>query len=275
MATRRRAYIFTHFGPSDDIRQDGELIRFICWGEEVCPSTGKDHLQGYVEFTKAISRSKAQRTVGIPQSYMAARSGTQAEAIAYCEKDGKFQQHGIKAQQGKRSDIEQVRGLVREGGSMRTIIELGVNYQCIRYAEKVLTYFEKKRTTKPTVWWYWGETGTGKSRSARTEATERADGLEHVYYKPDGAWWDGYDKQAVVIIDDFRPQDFKFNYLLKLLDWNPIMVPYKGGFRQFDSELIIITCPKHPDGLVDYQNNGEDLDQLLRRIDNIKEFVTV
>ncbi len=61
----------------------------------------------------------------------------------------------------------------------------------------------------------------------------------------------------------------KFQYLLKLLDRYPFRVEVKGGFRQFRSDLIIITCPKPPEEC--YMEAGEDIDQLLRRIDTIEE----
>lgn len=71
-------------------------------------------------------------------------------------------------------------------------------------------------------------------------------------------------------MDDFRPEDMRFQRLLRLLDRNPFRVEVKGGYRQFDSGLIFITCPRHPDSV--YLDKGEDLAQLLRRLDEIIEF---
>ncbi len=73
-------------------------------------------------------------------------------------------------------------------------------------------------------------------------------------------------------MDDFRPEDMKFQRLLKLLDRYPYMVEVKGGYRQFLAKTVIITCPKHPEEC--YAEAGEDIEQLLRRIgeENIKEF---
>ncbi len=71
-------------------------------------------------------------------------------------------------------------------------------------------------------------------------------------------------------MDDFRPEDMKFQKLLRLLDYNPLRLEVKGGYRQFKAELVIITCPKPPESC--YLEAGEDLEQLVRRIDKIKEF---
>ena len=48
-------------------------------------------------------------------------------------------------------------------------------------------------------WWYCGATGTGKSRAAR-------DGSPGYYLKDLNLWWDGYDGQDCVIIEEFHPR---------------------------------------------------------------------
>lgn len=64
--------------------------------------------------------------------------------------------------------------------------------------------------------------------------------------KDNTKWWDGYDKQEFVILDDFRGSQMQFNELLRLLDRYQHRVEFKGGSRQFDSPNIIITSINHP-----------------------------
>lgn len=143
------------------------------------------------------------------------------------------------------------------------------NLQCVRFAEKWLTYKEKVRCAVPNVRWYWGATGTGKSRAAATEANASA-GDGGVFWQSGGKWWDGYDGHTHVIIDDFRPEQMKFAIVLRLLDRTPFTVEFKGGMRQLLATDMWITCPKPPSEC--YLDAGEELDQLLRRIVTIKQF---
>lgn len=99
---------------------------------------------------------------------------------------------------------------------------------------------------------------------------ERCDGVDNVWWHPGGPWWPGYDGQDGAIIDDLRPEDWKLQALLRLLDRYPLRVPFKGGFRQFTSKFIWITCPRPPQEC--FLEAGEDIEQLLRRIDVVKEF---
>jgi len=44
--------------------------------------------------------------------------------------------------------------------------------------------------------WYYGPPGTGKSRKVRQD-------YPNVYDKPLNKWWDAYEDQEVVVLDDF------------------------------------------------------------------------
>lgn len=88
----------------------------------------------------------------------------------------------------------------------------------------------------------------------------------------DNHWFDGYDQQEVMIMDDFRTSWFKFGFLLRLLDVYPFMVEVKGGSAEFNTNTIYITAPKPPQEM--YANLAENeegqFNQLLRRITEIR-----
>jgi hypothetical protein len=143
--------------------------------------------------------------------------------------------------------------------------------QDIRVAEKVLTYCEPARDPDFPVFVkvFHGESGTGKSLKAVTEAYDKY-GRDDVYIKKDGTkWWDGYDAHKCVILDDFRASWWCLTYMLSLMDRYPFRVEYKGGYRQMRAVAVYITCILHPDSWYSHAS-GEPLRQILRRIDVVE-----
>lgn len=295
-----RAYVFTSFDLDLRVNEkDLGRIRYLCYGVERCPRTKRVHLQGYVEFHAPTRLVRATRELGVA-AHLERRRGTAAEAIAYCAKDcapndqegsldtalGSFYWVGRRATdtQGARVDLAAVRGLVLDDGlGIGGVIDSGANYTGIRYAEKLLTYRERCRDNLCTVRWYWGGTGTGKTRTAQAESASLATDLEGAdsldpwqllqlvwWSAGDLRWFDGYDAHPFVILDDFRPESCKLHVLLRLLDRYPFRVECKGGSRQWRPTDIWITCPKHPSEC--YTDCIEDIEQLIRRIDVIKLF---
>lgn len=272
--SRSRSYCFTSFLDHAHYQArgcEGDGVVYICWGEEVSPTTGRKHLQGFVQFAESVSLKTAKRRLEDDGLHLEQRRGSVKSAIEYCEKDGVFHEFGERPKQGKRSDIESVRELIAEGKGMRAIIDSGVSYQGLRYGEKVLTYTEPPRDWVTEVLWYWGKTGTGKSRAASAEATERY-GVDQTWWSAGGLkWFDGYDGHQAMIIDDFRSEMAKLPFMLRLLDRHGMRIEFKGGYRQLRAKTIWITCPRPPQDC--YEDAGEDIDQLLRRVTTIKEFV--
>ncbi len=274
---RSRCWCFTSF--RDGVR-DPECAEYYVAGREVCPDTGRKHFQGYVRFKHAKSLSAAKALLGDPAAHLEGRRGTEREAADYCKKDGDYVERGEVRddESGRRTDLEVVRSVLNGGeGTVGAVIDAGISYQGIRYAEKWLVYKEPLRDPSkdpPVVRWYWGATGTGKSRAAHAEATESG---ERVYRAigPSARggrwWWDGYDGHKYVIIDDFRPSWCGLSFMLNLLDRFGMRVECKGGSRSFRATSIWITCPKHPESC--YVESGEDVEQLVRRVTEIKEFV--
>lgn len=94
-------------------------------------------------------------------------------------------------------------------------------------------------------------------------------------------WWDGYNGQSVVIIDDFRYASVGdvggLSYLLRLLDRYDSKVEIKGGCRAFLAEHVIITCPFSPIVAFTYGKHtdnpqvDEDIGQLIRRLSQVVE----
>lgn len=95
-----KRWCFTLF---DDFAIDETVLGAIAhkwlWQTEVCPETGRDHLQGYIEFKERIRPLNCLAFSGKP-SWRACR-GTRLENVAYCSKKstrkdcGTFVNHGF------------------------------------------------------------------------------------------------------------------------------------------------------------------------------------
>jgi len=130
-----------------------------------------------------------------------------------------------------------------------------------------MTFYEEKRNWVMDVRIYYGPPGTGKTRSVYDEF-----GLDDVYQKMVGKWWDGYKGEKVVIIDDFDPDncfEIVYDFYLKLLDRYPMRIEYKGGSCQFRSKIIIFTSNVDPKG---WWSDKENRGAFFRRVNTIKKF---
>lgn len=61
-----------------------------------------------------------------------------------------------------------------------------------------------------------------------------------------GCWWDGYEGQHTVVIDEFYGW-IKYDFFLRLTDRYPLQVETKGGVVQFVSRRIVFTSNAAPD----------------------------
>lgn len=111
---------------------------------------------------------------------------------------------------------------------------------------------------------FWGKTGTGKSRRAWEEA-----GWDAYPKDPNTKFWDGYQHQENVVIDEFRGK-IDISHMLRWLDRYPVIVECKFGAVSFNARKIWITSNKNPrDWYPDL--DSETVDALLRRLE-ITEF---
>lgn len=85
-------------------------------GKETCPTTQRDHLQGYVEFFIKQSIKSAKSILKDPQLHLEKRQGTREQARDYCMKDGNFTEYGDwETEQGKRMDLIKLQQQIEEG----------------------------------------------------------------------------------------------------------------------------------------------------------------
>jgi len=106
-----------------------------------------------------------------------------------------------------------------------------------------------------------------------------------VYHATNFKFFDRYQQEPVVLMDDFRKDKVDFSFFLQLIDRYLPRVEKKGvdGGCFWNPRVIIITCPRLPDAEFvahskDSFNNRvtdvyEDVDQVWRRCDEVWEYV--
>lgn len=259
---RSRAWVFTVNNPRIPLDYSTIDCEYIIVGDEKAPQTGTPHHQGYIRYKcqKAFSTVKKHLPDG---SHIERAKGTPQDNVKYCSKEKIYYESGNRPKMGKRNDIKMVKDIVKNKGGMRDIIDATESVQALKYAQIVLKYFEQPRSEKPVVKWFHGDTGTGKTRQAFAESKDPWVSGRNL------KWWEGYDAHKHVIIDDFRRDFCTFHELLRILDRYPYLIENKGGSRQLLATQIIITCPFKPEEIYDTR---EDIQQLLRRIDEVRQF---
>jgi len=255
---------------------------YLVYGHEVGES-GTPHLQGTIRFKNQRAENPVRKqfkganidpTKDLTRSILYCMKGEQShdEWNDYHETGPNYGRNSViyekgdrPAGQGKRSDLDTIRDIIKEEPKMRKVVSVATSYQSVKMAEQILKYHEKPRNWECEVYWFWGSTGTGKSKTAY----EMCDPDDTYVTMSTAKWFDGYDSHSDVIIDDMRKDFCKFHELLRLLDRYAFKVETKGGTRQFRAKRIFITSCFPPQTLFETR---EDIQQLLRRIKEIREF---
>jgi hypothetical protein len=131
--------------------------------------------------------------------------------------------------------------LIESGANLKQLLEYKPGY-FLRYHSglgKALGLQGGPRRDAITCKLYIGPTGTGKSHRAFDE-------LPGAYVWDGTKWWDNYDGQSDVIVDDFcdetdRKGMVTMNTLLRILDKYPCQVQVKGGYRWLKAVNFIFT----------------------------------
>lgn len=261
---RSRRWVFTlnNYTVEEEgkVQEPNDRVKYIIYGREVGES-GTKHLQGFVQFKQPASFNQVKEY--IPRAHWEKARGTTDQAITYCQKDGDIWEFGDKPAQGKRNDLSELRELVFAG---KRTVELASEHfgTYVRYhrgIEKVVQLVRREREkTPPLVYYIWGPTGSGKTRSVYEKHQD-------VWTYPGKGWFCGYEGQECALLDDLRADDgLSFGFLLRLLDRYPVDVPTKGGHTYWDPKYIYITSNVKPEELYRMHDSAP----LLRRITEIK-----
>lgn len=257
-----RLFVFTRFGDDRQDFQPDDSMKYLAYGHEVCPTTGRKHLQGFVYFKNGRTEAAVCKKYGM---YMRHMRGNLDQNDYYCSKQSELIEFGNRPSQGARTDLDILAKQIMKGEKnvVNVMIDEPTTYHFYKRTLGDMEDFrnrKKFRTEMTKGIWIYGETGTGKS----TWAFKDFHPDTHYRWVNDGGWWDAYCGQQTVIIDEFRG-NIPFNEMLQLVDRWPYMVRRRGREPYpFTSETVIVTSYGAPEEI--YGNMGEDsIAQLHRR----------
>lgn len=246
-----------------------ENARYMVYGEELGEEKQTPHLQGYCELKKR-TRFKRLKMDFVHGAHLEKRRGTAQEAADYCKKDGQVTEIGAISKPGKRNDLDDLKKAIQDGVQVKELFDNHFKTM-MRYNRGALMYKNLCETTNEfkevKVMVYWGIAGSGKTRQAYEDDKD----LYKLSFPSGGAgtlWFDGYQGQSTLLMDEFYGQ-VKYSTMLELLDGYPMSLQVKGGFVQKRWSTIIITSNKHPREW--YPNVGYT-DAMQRRLYSITEF---
>lgn len=268
--SRHRAYCFTwnNYPPQYTDHLDQLACRYIVAGQEVAPETGTPHLQGYVVWTSAKTVAASRRL--LPGCHLTVARGNHGQNDRYCRKTrpeddvgnaNVYSRGDLPSDPADRGAAEKARweaawDLAKRGLIDDVPADIRVRqYSTLRRIER--DYMPAmERLGAPCGTWIVGAAGSGKTRAV-------LDQLPDAYPKPRNQWWDGYQREDIVLVDDVDKFDVRLGgYFKHWADCYPFIGEIKGGSQKIRPKRLIVTSQYRIEEIWEDQATRE---ALLRR----------
>lgn len=229
-----------------------------------------------MELHNPTSLSTIKVLLGSSGAHIERRAGTAQQARDYfAVPDGKSgetlleaQEFGQLSHQGKRSDLDEVIAAVKEGASRQALAEL-YPAQIVKYGQGLKRLKEDLKPapepySRKYVEYHYGPPGIGKSSGAIAN-------YPGAYAKDcDTKWWDNYEGQDVVRMDDF-PGAMTCILAKKWLGEVNVPLEWKCGSTEMRYTKVIITSNDAPE---DCFQQAKDVHRaaFMRRLSKIVKY---
>lgn len=235
---RSRGWCFTinNYTELDEhvVFEMAEYAKYVVCGREI-GENGTPHLQGFVYFD-TLKSFKQMKEIHLEAHWEPMR-GTVDQAAEYCKKEGDYYEAGTKplsdkekGERGKPTIAE--RWDLAINGEYRDLPP--ENIKIYKYIHAMYRPVADRPDLENV--WLCGASGCGKSRWVR-------ENYPVFYSKPMNKWWDGYDHEEVVVLDDFDPSHAPYlAYYLKIwADYYSFNAEVKGGMMKIRPKTLIVT----------------------------------
>jgi len=230
--------------------------------KELCPESKREHLQCKVTWRKGKRWASMKKLIE-PHHFETSVS----TCFAYTAKLSSELVISIDTRApGARNELTSMKAMIDEGAKTEELWHQHFGSMA-RYhgaMSKYRSYMDKQRERpKLEVEWIYGPSGSNKSTIAECENPG-------AYWLGIGAtgtlWWDGYDGEDTIVIDDFRPPMCSYSELLKMLNSRGrYRIEWKGGSGWLTAKKIVFTSIRHPQSMF-VCSEDEPWAQMDRRI---------
>lgn len=277
MSKKYRNFTFTHNNFIDTSSEDALECRYISYAKEIGES-GTPHLQGLVVFHNATTIQSVIKKM--PGCHIEEMHGTIDQAENYFNGSGKsgglsylpigFTQRGDRPlSNSDKGTAERLRWIrlkqLAKDGDMETIDREFPSEAFNKYT--LIKTIHKDHQKRPVNLentcgiWIYGKSGIGKSRLVIKQ-------FPNHYVKLRKIWWDNYQNEEVVVMDDVSPTNIHLvDYFKDWADFKPFRAEVKGGSLYIRPKKFIVTSQYHPDVM---GFNHEDLQAIKRRYNIIE-----
>ena len=219
-------------------------------GHEVAPRTGRVHWHIYLEVKDKVTAKRVKEMLKDRTAHIEMRKGFQQEAIDYCKKEGDWLEWGepVQSQQGRHTDLEDVKRMIDEGADLVEVAEKHFG-DFVRYHRRFMIYADLKNrkkqkqrdACKPTVIVYLGAAGSGKSHHCWNDERYRESGYKYLVQAENKVYFDGYEGEQHIWFDEFRGSVLPFGVFLQITDKWGCRVEIKGSSVEIFARKILIT----------------------------------
>ena len=245
------------------------IIACVQVGEKMCTP----HIQGALVMASPCTRSWLSRQ--LPRAFLEVMKLTWNKNRTYClKKQLQIIRDIDVSQQGFRSDIEEFRDAISAGKTDLELMENGFLSQVAKFPrflqfarEAYAKANHRKVYTKLEVVVRWGKAGVGKTRYVWEKHAESL--YAWVDDSHGKVWFDGYNGEEVLLIDEFTPNMIPYNYLLHLLEGYKLRLPVKTRFSYANWKTVYITSNWHPKDWYPKEGYTHALQRRFTRIDHV------
>lgn len=213
-------------------------IKYCCYSEEFGKQGVTPHLQGYTLFKKRYSLKKIMKDW--KPTFIQPSRGDSADNFEYIVKEGmKFTEFGTRPKFEKKVKANTMgRAIELARSDQLDLLESempGLWLLRRRDLERVHLEAIRPLCDKRRGIFLVGAPGVGKSLFAHR--------FGDVYHKPPNKWFDGYQNQKVIIVDDLdKSNAAALGYYLKLwCDCYPFLAEVKGSSLYLKHKVVIVT----------------------------------